>query len=80
MKTKEALKVSISEEFQTLEELLESIKKLSSHVIEDNKISSEFPTHIRLSQTSSLVVLSKALNETVQCIFEKEREDSSYAL
>lgn len=76
MKTEDAVKVSISNDYQTMEELLESIKRLSTHIIEDNKLSSEngseFPTHIRINQASSLESLTKALSGTIYAVMQRE--------
>ena len=59
-----------------MEELSESIKRLSTHIIEDNKLSSEngskFPTHIRINRASSLESLTKALSGTIYTVIKRE--------
>lgn len=81
MKTKDAIEIAFSEEYQTLEQLLKSIVNLSQHIIEDNKISIEsdkdFPTVIRQRQVQSITSLSTALSKTIDKISLIESKEES---
>lgn len=84
MKTEQAVKIRKDEDTQTFQELLESIANLSSHVVNDNKVSIEldanFPLSIRKHQINSLDVLLFALKSTLKIIefsidAEKDTQD-----
>lgn len=78
MIAKEAVQVSVTEDYQNLQQLLESIQSISSHMISDNilccKTDSEFPTDIRTRQAQSLIVLTNALSRTINKISKIDEE------
>lgn len=78
MKTKKVLK--LRKDTQTFEELFVSISKLSTHVVNDNKLSieadAEFPMDIRYNQIQSLSVLVKTLKETyIVALYAEDSEN-----
>lgn len=80
MKTKKVLKLRKDKDTQTFEELFVSISKLSTHVVNDNKLSieadAEFPMDIRYNQIQSLSVLVKALKETyIVALYAEDSEN-----
>lgn len=78
MIAKEAVQVSVTEDYQNLQQLLESIQSISSHMISDNilccKTDSEFPTVARMRQAQSLIVLTNALSRTINKISKIDEE------
>lgn len=72
MKTKQAIQTRKDCAHQNFQELLQSISKVSNHMIDDNEVSmeldSDFPLEIRKRQVSSLSSLIKVLEETLTVI------------
>jgi transcription initiation factor IIF auxiliary subunit len=68
MKPLETYSVALNEETQTIEELIQSLSALSTHMKEDNDITKSrgepYPTAIRQMQMVSINALVDAINET----------------
>lgn len=82
MKTKQAIQVRKDDAHQNFQELLHSITKISSHIMQDNETSiqtdSDFPLEIRKRQIQSLDVLLAAIEDTMTIIeFTIDSEEGS---
>ena len=82
MKTKQAIQVRKDDAHQNFQELLHSLTKVSSHIMQDNETSiqtdSDFPLEIRKRQIQSLDVLLAAIEDTMTIIeFTIDSEEGS---
>lgn len=65
----------INEETQTLDELWESISKLASGRVDDNRNSETYPLDVRKLQINTLIVLAntiKATHEQIEATLSEE--------